>query len=192
MLLRRPLPPGNSQQKDDKTKRPTRQTRRHSPGVISTTDSRSSPRSGIRPPTRKTEYRGEFGDIATPQPYRIQPRKPRGPDRFPGRVSPRTFLPNMTLAVALTHEDRTPCPPPLFTLNDFQETAARANYQWRRLGGQRAPGAAVLSRQNYKKLTGWFETHVPSQREIHSQVLEGDTPEIVPRKPKHQALLGKK
>ena len=190
VLLRRPLPP--VEQKNRKTKRVQRETREKSPGNISTLNSLASPLSGIRPATRKSDYCEEIGDVAAVQPYTVQPRKPRGPGKFPARISARTSLPNTGLAVVLAHHSPSPRPSPLFTLNDFQELAELTSYQWRSLGGQKAPSAAVISRQNYEKLTSWFESHVPLQTEVHSHVLEGEPPEVVNRKPRHQVLLGKK
>jgi hypothetical protein len=184
VLLRRPLPP--VEQKNHKTKHVPRETREKSSGNIL-----ASPLSGIRPTTRKSDYCEEIGDVTTVQPYVVQPRKPRGPEKFPARMSARTTLPNTGLAVVLAHHP-SPRPTPLFTLNDFQELAQLTSYQWRSLGGQRAPRAAVISRQNYEKLTSWFATHVQLQTEVHSQMLEGEPPEVVIRKPRHQVLLGER
>lgn len=50
--------------------------------------------------------------------------------------------------------------------------------------------AAMISRQNYKKLTGWFATHVPTQENLNTVNfdLEAGTPPT--RKPTQQAVIG--
>lgn len=49
---------------------------------------------------------------------------------------------------------------------------------------------AMLSRQNYKKLTSWFATHVPKQENLNTVQfdLEAGTPPT--RKPALQAIIG--
>lgn len=49
---------------------------------------------------------------------------------------------------------------------------------------------AMLSRQNYKKLTGWFATHVPKQETLNTVnfSLEAGSPPV--RKPAPQAIIG--
>ena len=51
--------------------------------------------------------------------------------------------------------------------------------------------AAMISRQNYKKLTGWFATHVPTQENLNTIHfdLEAGTPPT--RKPAQQAIIGR-
>lgn len=50
--------------------------------------------------------------------------------------------------------------------------------------------ATVISRQNYKKLTGWFATRVPTQENLNTVNfdLEAGTPPT--RKPAQQAIIG--
>ena len=51
--------------------------------------------------------------------------------------------------------------------------------------------ATMISRQNYKKLTGWFATHVPTQENLNTVNfdLEAGTPPT--RRPAQQAVIGK-
>lgn len=50
--------------------------------------------------------------------------------------------------------------------------------------------AIMISQQNYKKLTGWFATHVPTQENLNTVNfdLEAGTPPT--RKPAQQAIIG--
>ncbi len=50
--------------------------------------------------------------------------------------------------------------------------------------------AMMISRQNYKKLTGWFATHVPTQANLNTVNfhLKAGTPPT--RKPAQQAIIG--
>ena len=184
VLLRRPLPP---------IKPAHDSTIRQAVGDVPEEAyilERLSPLSGKRPSSRKSEFRSRGGDIVCDSQYTVKEWKPRGPDSFIPSVSPRTYLPNMSLALMLTHDRSSPPTPPLFTLNNFQYLAARTSFQWKRQGGQIAPKAAMISRENYRKLTSWAATQLPSQKELRSQLLEGDPPEIKIGKPRHQVLLG--
>ena len=51
---------------------------------------------------------------------------------------------------------------------------------------------AMLSRQNYKKLTGWFATHVPKQENVNTVQFELEAEALPARKPTQQAIIGGK
>ena len=50
---------------------------------------------------------------------------------------------------------------------------------------------AMLSRQNYKKLTGWFATHVPKQENLNTVQFGLEAGPVPTRKPAQQAIIGK-
>lgn len=52
------------------------------------------------------------------------------------------------------------------------------------------PGV-MLSRQNYKKLTGWFATHVPKQENLNTVQFDLEAGPLPTRKPAQQAIIGK-
>ena len=49
----------------------------------------------------------------------------------------------------------------------------------------------MLSRQNYKKLTGWFATHVPKQEILNTVQFDLEAGPLPTRKPAQQAIIGK-
>ena len=194
VLLRKPLPPIPSQRPPQPICSPT---------DTSVANTRMSPRSRPRPSTWNTS---QISASTTPL---VLPRKPRGPAPLTSTVPSKPINQNLTLAVVLSRDRHSGLPPPpLFSLNDFQEAAVTAHYQWKSRGGDHAPQKATISRENYEKMTSWFSTHVPRQDKINKQTIAGkirtraidknwlaatadNAPEKVNRRPKHQILLGK-
>ncbi|XP_065832223.1 leucine-rich repeat-containing protein 63-like [Oscarella lobularis] len=176
VLLRKPLPPIPSQRPPQPICSPT---------DTSVANTRMSPRSRPRPSTWNTS---QISASTTPL---VLPRKPRGPAPLTSTVPSKPINQNLTLAVVLSRDRHSGLPPPpLFSLNDFQEAAVTAHYQWKSRGGDHAPQKATISRENYEKMTSWFSTHVPRQDKINKQTIAADNaPEKVNRRPKHQILL---
>ncbi|XP_022102059.1 leucine-rich repeat-containing protein 63-like isoform X2 [Acanthaster planci] len=117
----------------------------------------------------------------------VQPYKPRGPDGFPFRNPKR--LPEVKKELLyLDHEHMRYHLPPDFTLEDFQLEFATYGRPFQRENLKKA----ILSKQNYKKLTTLFASFVdsPVQEKVNTVELKGeDIPEVVPRVPQHQLLI---
>lgn len=113
----------------------------------------------------------------------IHPLHPKGPSFFPpGNVlHPK----NRYELVCDTMDRMTQSPPEATSKHSdiFQRMPPRPVLRTSMSG-------VVISRQNYKKLTGWFATHVPKQEHLNTLQfnLQVETPPT--RKPQHQAIIG--
>ncbi|XP_071797975.1 uncharacterized protein [Asterias amurensis] len=117
----------------------------------------------------------------------VKPYKPRGRDGFPLRI-PRHIPEVKKEFLYLDHEHLRYQLPPDFTLEDFQAQFAPYGRPLHRDKLKKA----VLSKQNFKKMTTLFASFVdvPLQEKINVTELKGeDIPEQIPRVPQHQLLI---
>ncbi|XP_038051222.1 uncharacterized protein LOC119724305 [Patiria miniata] len=166
--------------------KPSPQTRR----------SHSGPVNSPRVPLSRTDLRfvldsrykpkGTSADTFRPRSL-VQPYKPRGPDGFPFRT-PRNLPEVKKELLYLDHEHLRYHLPPDFTLEDFQVEVGAYGRPLQRETLKKA----ILSKQNYKKLTTLFASFVeePVQEKVNTVELKGEEiPEVVPRVPQHQLLI---
>ena len=120
----------------------------------------------------------EFEETDDKSNFVIHSLYPRGPSFFP----PGNVL--------HTHDNKLAGPPPI--IEDDSDICDLHAWMPPRPVIRTSRSAAMISRQNYKKLTGWFATRVSKQENINtvSFDLEAGTPPT--RKPAQQAIIGMK
>jgi hypothetical protein len=121
----------------------------------------------------------EFEETDDKSNFIIHSLYPRGPAFFPPghtRHSHDTAVGRLAEPLAIIEED-----PDMHNLHAWMPPRPVI---------RTSQSAAMISRQNYKKLTGWFATHVPTQENLNTVNfdLEAGTPPT--RKPAQQAIIG--
>lgn len=155
-LLRRPRPPKTKLVKKESS---------------DTTVSRSRVQTGASSSMREGQHWGaSYTDTNNSGSYfTIYPLYPRGPPFLPpGRILKGVYpsgLYKFEDEVALYPEDQVE-----FALNDFQPNPPEAHYRIVPSGLQ----GAVISRQNYLKLTSWFAANVPRQESLNTVNIAGE------------------
>lgn len=175
-LLRRPRPPrvDDSKVKDSifssnwTTSRPVthfsestaQQTVPRSAAISCTTAGRRAP-----PNTMHTYY---HGDVKEREPFVINSLHPRGPKPLPCRAPIRKSEPLAIIDRYYYHNWIGDEGDDGFTLNDMIRSLPNNE-----LLSFAPPKLPIISKQNYKKLVGWFAVYVPTQSHINTATIEG-------------------
>ncbi|XP_033096129.1 leucine-rich repeat-containing protein 63-like isoform X2 [Anneissia japonica] len=157
------------------------QTRSHSPSYLYPSVNANDWRFILESRYQKCRDHSKMESFSVVKPY-----KPRGPDPFPFREPVRPAEVRKELLYSDSF-DIYNFKFPEFTLNDFQFDI-NAIYNM----SKSTMTEAVLSKQNYKKLTTLFATFIetPRQEEVNTVQLKGeDIPVVKPRIPQRQLLV---
>lgn len=117
------------------------------------------------PNTTHTHY---HGDVKEKEPFVINSLYPRGPKPLPCRVPIRRSVPPDVIDKYYYHDWVTGKENHGFTLNDMMRPLLDEN-----LLAFVPPKLAIISKQNYEKLTSWFAVCVPTQSHINMATIEG-------------------
>lgn len=119
--------------------------------------------------TYTTEYTDTCDDSGST--FTIYPLYPRGPSFLPpGKVLRGTHVPGTggrVLDDSFETQSELQTDQAEFTLNDFQLSAETHQTMPSKLQG------AMISRQNYLKLTSWFAANIPKQETVNTVNLKG-------------------
>ena len=169
-LLRRPLPPSKDYLKAVSEK--GRQRSKRVPRSRSLSERKARETDMLFAPPNTSQMASTV--YPSPDaPFVIHPLHPKGPPFLPpGRVLTQApvFTPEELLELEGQWANNWPRKCNQFTFNDF---LLAANRRREAVVSSRLKHP-VISRENYLKMTGWFATHVPRQRNVHTIHLQGE------------------
>lgn len=169
LLLRRPLPPKQSQpptsprsQIEDKSSETANNYK-----VLAKSPNVSSVKRFTNTKSKLGESTVEevrfHGDVPLPITSVLKPFKTKGPDPLPPR--PPRKLRELPLEAFI--KDTYERPPPEFTLTDFvRRLPSRVKMD--------DDGEPMLSEQNYEKLTSWLAANKPQQSAVHNLEIDSE------------------